>query len=75
MSYEYLALDQYLYDQHYIHEFVIAVSYAVNMAVTMLLIYSLIKKINTFNQSVVQLYNEIKLWDATEMRHKCLKFI
>jgi hypothetical protein len=41
----------------------------------MLLIAILIRKINSFNEIVVTLYNQIRLWDASEMKSKCYKFI
>lgn len=75
MSLEYLDLDKYLFDQFVTKSFIITVSYTTGVILALLFISLLIRKINTFNQSVVALYNEIKLWDATEMKNKCLKFI
>jgi hypothetical protein len=75
MSLEYLGLDQFIFNHFSMKEFIITISYSVNLIVALLLITVLIKKINTFNQKVVSLYNEIKLWDATEMKNKCLKLV
>jgi hypothetical protein len=75
MSLEYLELDQFMFNHFSMKEFTIAISYSVNLIVALLLIAVLIRKINTFNQNVVSLYNQIKLWDATEMKNKCLKFV
>jgi hypothetical protein len=38
-------------------EFIITISYSANLILVLLLIAVLIRKINTFNQNVVSLYN------------------
>jgi len=57
MSLEYLDLDKYLFDQFVTKSFIITVSYTTGVILALLFISLLIRKINTFNKSVVALYN------------------
>lgn len=57
MSVEYLDLDQHLFKHFTSNEFIITISYAVNLVLALFCIAVLIRKINTFNHNVVALYN------------------